>query len=281
MNDRIHERAMLDTDLRRAIMAGEIRPHYQPLVSIDDGQIVGFEILSRWHHPQHGIIMPMVFIPAADERGLLSELTYRVLRQACMDARNWPEHVRLSLNLSPSQLKDPKLAARILAILAQTGISPSRIEIEVTENALITDVETTRAVLASLQSLGMSIALDDFGTGYSSLYQLRDLKFDKIKIDKSFVHELDHGQDNAAIVRAMIGLSKSLGLATTAEGIEDASQWESLSSWGCDFGQGYLFGKPMTAEQAAALIAAPRSQQLRDAIEGRHHAFAQPKLAHG
>ena len=280
MSDRVHERAMLDADLRRAIMAGEIRPHYQPLVSIDDGELVGFEILSRWHHPEHGVIMPMVFIPAADERGLLGELTYRVLRQACIDSRNWPDHLRLSLNLSPGQIKDPKLASRILAILVQTGVAPSRLEIEITENALITDVETTRTVLASLQSLGMSIALDDFGTGYSSLYQLRDLKFDKIKIDKSFVHELDHGQDNAAIVQAMIGLSKSLGLATTAEGIEDASQWDSLSSWGCDYGQGYLFGKAMTAEQADALVSAPLSSQKLAPRGARRLLAATPRLAH-
>ena len=196
MHDQVQDRALLDADLRRAISEGEIRPHYQPLVSLDGGDLVGFEILARWHHPERGIIMPDVFIPAADERGLLSELTYRLLRRACLDARRWPAHLRLSLNLAPSQLRDPALGPRILAILTETGMSPARVEIEVTENALIGDLEASKAVLTSLQNLGMTIALDDFGTGYSSLYHLQELKFDKIKIDKSFVRALEAGEEN-------------------------------------------------------------------------------------
>ena len=270
MHQQVQDRALLDADLRRAITAGEIQPHYQPLVSIDDGAVIGFEILSRWHHPKRGIIMPDMFIPAADERGLLTEMTYNVLRQVCLDAKSWPRHLKLSLNLSPSQLVDPLLAPRILAILTQGCIAPKRLEIEVTENALITDLEATKAVLAAFQGMGMTIALDDFGTGYSSLYHLRDLKFDKIKIDKSFIHALDAGGESLKIVAAMIGLGKSLDMTTTAEGIEDAEQWSRLSKLGCDIGQGYLFGKAMTADQASILLDHPGenvSNALAEAAE--------------
>lgn len=265
MHQQVQDRALLDGDLRRAITAGEIHPHYQPLVSIDDGAVIGFEILARWHHPKRGIIMPDMFIPIADERGLLTEMTFNVLRRVCIDAKSWPPHLKLSLNLSPTQLSDPLLAPRILAILTQGGISPKRIEIEVTENAQITDLEATKAVLGSLQNLGMTIALDDFGTGYSSLYHLRDLKFDKIKIDKSFIHALDTGGEGLKIVGAMIGLGKSLGMTTTAEGIEDSDQWSRLSRLGCDIGQGYLFGKAMTADQVRVILGHP-GENVPDAV---------------
>jgi diguanylate cyclase (GGDEF)-like protein len=255
MENQVQERALLHADLRRAIAANEIRPHYQPLVTIEGGELVGFEILARWYHPVRGMIMPDAFIAVAEELGVLTDLTYRVMRQACADARHWPGHLGLSLNLAPSQLRDPTLVARLLDILSENGIAPGRIEIEVTENALITDLEATREVLSALQKHGMSIALDDFGTGYASLNHLRDLRFDKIKIDRSFVSALDAGGKNAEIVRAMISLGKSLGLTTTAEGIEDAGQWSSLADWGCDLGQGFLFGKGMTAEQALVMIA--------------------------
>ncbi|TXC69654.1 EAL domain-containing protein [Sphingomonas ginsenosidivorax] len=257
MQDRAQHRAFIDTELRRAIADGEIRPYYQPLVGIECGEVVGFEILARWHHPTRGIIMPDQFIAAADERGLLTDMTYQIFRRACEDARPWPSNLTLSLNLAPSQLSDPLLAARLKAILDQTGISPSRIEIEVTENALITDLDATKTLLLALRDLGMTISLDDFGTGYASLYQLRDLKFDKIKIDRSFVERIERmkqeGEGNI-LVRAMISLGKSLGLSTTAEGIQDPEQLASLADWGCDFGQGYLFGKAMTAAQAGQFV---------------------------
>jgi EAL domain-containing protein (putative c-di-GMP-specific phosphodiesterase class I) len=267
MRDQVEKRALLDVDLRRAISADEIRPYYQPLVSIDGGDVVGFEILARWDHPLRGTILPDDFIYAADERGLLTDMTYRILRRACEDARHWPSHLTLSLNLAPSQLSDPLMATRLLAILTQTGMAPERIEIEVTENALITDLATTKTLLSTLQQMGLTISLDDFGTGYASLYQLRDLKFDKIKIDRSFVERLAHSGEGNVIVQAMIGLGKGLGLKITAEGIEGADQLDQLSAWGCDFGQGYLFGKAMTAAQAGQLVGAktvePTGKRLR------------------
>ncbi|MDB5438804.1 MAG: hypothetical protein JWM33_1231, partial [Caulobacteraceae bacterium] len=236
MDEAVAARALMDTDLRRAIAAGEIHPHYQPLVSIADGGLVGFELLSRWHHPEKGLIGPDLFIPAAEERGLIGDLTYSVLRQGCLDAAAWPPHLRLSLNLSPSQVRDPSLPPRLLAILTETGFAPGRLEVEITENALISDMEMTRAVLGALRNMGVSISLDDFGTGYSSLYHLRELRFDKIKVDRSFVEAIGNGEDSWQIVKAMINLSKSLGMTTTAEGIEDAGQWDLLSDWGCDYG---------------------------------------------
>ena len=243
-----------DGELQRAIADGEIQPFYQPLVSINGANLVGFEVLVRWIHPERGTIMPYDFIPAADARGLLPQLTYSILRQACRDALTWPEHIRLSINLAPSQLRDPLLARRLAAILKEYAMPAHRIEIEITENALIGDIETTRKVLTALQKLGMTIALDDFGTGYASLYHLRELNLDKMKVDKSFVQAIERGDENAKIVRAMIALGKSLGLMVTAEGIEDQDQWSRLAAWGCDYGQGYLFGCPMDKANVDILL---------------------------
>jgi diguanylate cyclase (GGDEF)-like protein len=271
MHDLAEQRAFIDADLRRAIADGEIRPYYQPLVGIEHGEVVGFEILARWHHPTRGIIMPDKFIAAADERGLLTDMTYQIFRRACEDARPWPSNLSLSLNLAPSQLSDPLLALRLKAILDQTGIAPERIEIEVTENALITDLDATKTLLLALRDLGMTISLDDFGTGYASLYQLRDLKFDKIKIDRSFVERIERleqeGEGNI-LVRAMISLGKSLGLSTTAEGIQDPEQLAHLADWGCDFGQGYLFGKAMTAVQATQFVVSNAATLPRHSASG-------------
>ena len=263
MQAEVERRARFDAELQHAIEHGEIMPYYQPLVSIDDSALVGIELLARWIHTTRGVIMPDEFIPAADERGLLPSLTYSILRQACVDAASWPDHLRLSINLAPSQLRDPLLAVRLLGILREARIRPDRIEVEVTENTLIGDLEATKNVLTSLQNLGMTIALDDFGTGYSSLYHLRELHFDKIKVDRSFVQALDEGDEKGKIVRAMIGLGKSLGLTTTAEGIEDAEQWSRLAEWGCDYGQGYFFGRPMTGAAADELLDTLRCDSAR------------------
>ncbi|MFA6124390.1 putative bifunctional diguanylate cyclase/phosphodiesterase [Sphingomonas sp.] len=256
IEDNVQARAVLHADVRRAVSAGEIVPYYQPLVAIDGGGLVGFEVLARWIHPERGLIMPDAFISAADEIGVLTDLTYRLLERVCREVREWPSTLTLSINLAPSQLRDPLIASNLVAILDNYGIAPQRIEVEVTENALITDFEGTKQVLSRLQKRGIRVALDDFGTGYASLNHLREFKFDKIKIDRSFLSGLDDGSKNEGIVRAMITLGKSLDLSITAEGIEDVSQWAHLSEWGCDFGQGYLFGKGMPAGKAKAMIAA-------------------------
>lgn len=252
--DTAQARATLHADIRRGVCANEFLPFYQPLVAISDGALVGFEVLARWMHPDCGLVLPDTFIPVADEIGQLTALTYRLLERVCADVQDWPSSLMLSFNLAPSQLRDPLIAPTLIEILDRHGIAPERIEIEITENALITDLAATRAVMAQLQARGIRIALDDFGTGYASLNHLRDYKFDKIKIDRSFLRGLDQGSKNEGIVRAMITLGKSLDLAITAEGVEDMGQWAHLSDWGCDFGQGFLFGPGVPRLSAEAFI---------------------------
>ncbi|MBM0206181.1 EAL domain-containing protein [Micromonospora sp. STR1s_5] len=269
MDDELKARAALEAELREAIVNGEIRPHYQPLVSLENQELLGFEILSRWYHPTRGVLSPDSFIDIAEDTGLITELSYRVLREACLDAKSWPAHLRLALNISPYQLKDRTLPERLLAILTETGFAPGRFEIEITETALAADLTTARIALTSLQNCGVKIALDDFGTGYSSLYHLRELRFDKIKIDKSFVQALNKDRDSTKIVDAIISLGKSLGLLTTAEGIENADNRDWLKEQGCTFGQGYLFGRAMSATAITELVAdntqrAPRPMEVLD-----------------
>jgi diguanylate cyclase (GGDEF)-like protein len=254
MDDELKARAALEAELRDAISKGEIRPHYQPLVSLENQELLGFEILSRWYHPTRGVLPPDSFIDIAEDSGLITDLCYGVLREACLDAKSWPAHLRLALNISPYQLRDRALPQRLLAILAETGFAPGRFEVEITETALATDLDIARIALTSLQNSGVKIALDDFGTGYSSLYHLRELRFDKIKIDKSFVQALNQDQDSTKIVDAIINLGKSLGLLTTAEGIENTDNRDWLKEQGCTFGQGYLFGAPMSAAATGTLI---------------------------
>jgi diguanylate cyclase (GGDEF)-like protein len=255
MDEELKARAALEAELRAAIANGEIKPHYQPLVSLEDQGLLGFEVLARWYHPTRGVLSPDAFIDIAEDTGLITELSYRLMREACLDARSWPAHLRLALNISPGQLKDRALPERLLAILTETGFAPGRFEIEITETALAADLDTARATLTSLQNCGVKIALDDFGTGYSSLYHLRELRFDKIKIDRSFVQALNKDGESTKIVDAIINLGKSLGLLTTAEGIENTANRDWLKEQGCTFGQGYLFGKPMAARTINALVA--------------------------
>jgi EAL domain-containing protein (putative c-di-GMP-specific phosphodiesterase class I) len=185
---------------------------------------------------------------------MIGELSERLLRQACADARSWPQHLQMAVNISPVQLRDPRLPAMLLAILTECGFAPGRLEVEITEAALINDLDAARAALESLQNLGVRVALDDFGTGYSSLQHLRDLRFNKIKIDKSYVTNLEQGSERAKLVDAIIQIGASLSLQTTAEGIEDGANLDWLSGQGCDFGQGFLFGRPMSKEDADSFI---------------------------
>ena len=253
MDEELKARVSLEVALRTAVQKNEIRPHYQPLVSLPDHRLLGFEVLARWYHPERGIVVPDVFIPIAEDTGIITELCYELLKQACTDAKAWPKHLGLSINISPTQFKDRLLAGRILSILRDTGFDAKRLEVEITESALTKDIDVARATLGVLQRAGVSIALDDFGTGYSSLYHLRELKFDKIKIDRSFVQSLDN-EESAKIISAILGLGQSLGIMTTAEGIENLTNSEWLSERGCTFGQGYLFGAPVPATVALKLI---------------------------
>nr|WP_246429591.1 EAL domain-containing protein [Prosthecomicrobium pneumaticum] len=250
MDEELRDRAALEADLRKAIGEERLEPHYQPLVDMRDGHVYGFEVLARWNHPTRGWIRPDVFIPLAEQIGLISDLTWSLLRRACRDSRQWSDDIRLALNISPVQLKDPLLPNQILGILAEEGFAPTRLEIEVTETALVSDLKTAKAILSSLRSNGVRIALDDFGTGYSSLYHLRELKFDKVKIDRSFVQSMQTSSDSRKIVDAIVSLAKTLGLPTVAEGIEDKAVLDHLASIGCDFGQGFYLGRAMPAEAA-------------------------------
>ena len=255
MNARLQARRNLELDLRDALLRGEFELYYQPTLSVETRQVTGFEALIRWHHPERGLVLPGDFVPLCEEIGLINPIGDWVLRQACAEATGWPEHFRVAVNLSATQLKNNKgLVQSVASALAMSGLRPSRLELEITESVLLQENEATLATLHRMRALGVRIAMDDFGTGYSSLSYLRSFPFHKIKIDRSFVRELGTRADCAAIVRALAGLATSLGMTTTAEGVETEEQFEHLKDQGCDEVQGYLFGRPHPATELAALV---------------------------
>jgi diguanylate cyclase (GGDEF)-like protein len=255
MDDEMRARESLERDVAKAIADGSIRPHYQPLVDISRGRIRGFEALARWNHPVRGPVTPDQFIPIIEHLGLTAELSSSILRQACRDARHWPEEICVAVNVSPFELKDEALPARFALILHEEEMAAHRLEVEITESALVSDLTAAKAILAALQEQGITISLDDFGTGYSSLYHLRELKFDKVKIDRSFVQAMCANAESEKIIDAILGLTGSLQLPVVAEGIEDAATLRMLTAKGCELGQGYYFGKAMPAAEASALLA--------------------------
>lgn len=254
MDQELRLRTRFEADLRDAIAEGAVQPYFQPIVNIRDDRIWGFEILARWHHPDRGWVPPDRFIPVADRLGLLPRLTCALLQRACCDAASWPETIHLALNIAPSQFKDRLLPRDLLKILNEEGFSPSRFEVEMTESALIDDVVTAKAIIAELRQGGIKVSLDDFGTGYSSLNHLREFRFDRVKIDRSFITSLNDNVESAKIVETIINLAKGLGLTAVAEGVEDPSVLQHLIDRGCEFGQGYFFGKAMAAEDASKLL---------------------------
>jgi diguanylate cyclase (GGDEF)-like protein/PAS domain S-box-containing protein len=254
MDARMQTRRALETDLRKAIACGEFELHYQPLVRLETEQICGFEALIRWHHPTRGFVPPLQFIPLAEETRLIVPIGEWVLRQACAEAAGWPEGIRVAVNVSPAQFRRPGLSEIVVSALANSGLEPARLEVEITESVLLLNSELTLATLHRLRELGVRISMDDFGTGYSSLSYLRSFPFDKIKIDGSFVRDLASNADSMAIVRAVAGLGSSLRMVTTAEGIETRVELEQLKREGCTEGQGYLFGKPLPAESVRDLL---------------------------
>ncbi len=261
MDARMQARRALELDLRKAIVNGEFELYYQPIIDVKTGQITSCEALVRWHHPERGIVQPLEFIPVAEETGLIVPLGEWVLRQACGEAANWPEHIAVAVNVSPAQFKSRNLVPAVVNALATSGLSPDRLELEITELVLLEENEATTAILRQFHDLGIRVAMDDFGTGYSSLGYLRSFPFDRIKIDQSFIRDLPGREDSVAIVRAVVGLSSSLGITTTAEGVETKEQLASLTSEGCNEFQGFLFSEPCTAADVARIIAkqAPRS----------------------
>ena len=261
MDARMQVRRALELDLRKAIVNGEFELYYQPIIDVKTGQITSCEALVRWHHPERGMVQPLEFIPVAEETGLIVSLGEWVLRQACGEAANWPEHITVAVNVSPAQFKSRNLVPTVVNALATSGLSPDRLELEITELVLLEENEATTAILRQFHDLGIRVAMDDFGTGYSSLGYLRSFPFDKIKIDQSFIRDLPGKEDSVAIVRAVVGMSSSLGITTTAEGVETKEQLASLTSEGCDEFQGFLFSEPRSAADVARIIAtqAPRT----------------------
>jgi predicted signal transduction protein with EAL and GGDEF domain len=255
MDAHLESRGEIERALRLELPMNTITPHYQPLVSLENSRIIGFEALARWNSPELGPIAPDVFISIAEECGLIQELGDQLLRRACRDAATWPGDLVLAFNISPRQLQDPALTLRILSVLQETGLPPRRLEIEITESAFVGDITLARKIIEELRNVGVRIALDDFGTGYATLSQLISLRFDKIKIDRSFISRLGKDPESDVIVKAVLGLARGLGLTSLAEGIEDTAQHGGLVAAGCMQGQGYLFGKAVPAEEAAKLVA--------------------------
>ncbi|MCJ9700169.1 EAL domain-containing protein [Bradyrhizobium sp. SHOUNA76] len=258
MDARAQARRLLEMDMRAALQRDEFQVYYQPIRDVAGDCVVAFEALLRWDHPQRGLISPISFIPLAEETGLIVQLGEFVLRAACTDAATWPDDVHVAVNLSPVQFRNPNLITSVVAALAASGVPARRLELEITESVLLQNSEATLTTLHELRSLGVRISLDDFGTGYSSLSYLRSFPFDKIKIDRSFVSELATREDSMAIIHAVTGLGRSLGIVTTAEGVENDAQLELLRREGCNQAQGYLFSRPRPASDVADMLDRPR-----------------------
>ena len=248
-------RSEIAAGIRRGIPLGEFVPYYEKQIDLESGAIAGFEMLARWNSPKLGMVNPEIFIPVAEDIGLIGELSESLIRQALSDARKWDPSLTLSVNISPVQLRDPWFAQKLLKILVEANFPPSRLEIEVTESCLHENVGLVRSLITSLKNQGITVSLDDFGTGYSSLSQLRSLPFDRIKIDRSFVMSLLDDKDSATIIQSIISLGQGLGLPITAEGIESEAVLEQLRGLGKFKGQGYLYGFPEPADRTAAELA--------------------------
>jgi len=253
MDRQIRDKRLLQRDLVAAMEKREFQVYFQPQATAD-GRIIAFEALVRWRHPERGLVSPAVFIPLAEETGLISAIDEWVLRDVCREAASWPNPLSVAVNLSPVDFRRCDVPAMILSALAETGLSPSRLEIEITEGVLIEDVSRAVAMLRRIKNLGVRVALDDFGTGYSSLSYLQAFPFDKIKIDQTFVAKLESNAQSAAIIRTIIGLGRSLGLPVIAEGVETEQQLGFLAAEGCAEVQGYLIGRPLPIAHYADVV---------------------------
>jgi diguanylate cyclase (GGDEF)-like protein len=276
---RVARPVWFDAGMERALLAqGEIEqgirfglehdqfvPYFEPQVDLTTGEIIGFEVLARWSHPLSGIIGPDVFIPVAEEIGVIGRLSEKVIGEALREASGWDPSIKISVNISPTQLADGWLAQRIVRILAETGFPAERLVVEITESSLFADIELARTIVTSLKNQGVRLALDDFGTGFSSLSHLRSLPFDIIKIDRSFVSNVNAKRENSAIIRAVTTLAGALSVPVCVEGIENEATYEAVVALGCLMGQGWYFGKPM------------RGDQVRDLLAGRTRTTDQPE----
>jgi EAL domain-containing protein (putative c-di-GMP-specific phosphodiesterase class I) len=267
-NGRVARPVWFDAGMERALIAhgeieqgirfglehGQFVPYFEPQVDLHTGEIVGFEMLARWNHPLSGIIGPDVFIPVAEEIGLIGRLSEDVIGAALLEAASWDAKIKISVNISATQLADSWLAQRIVRILSETAFPADRLVVEITESSLFADMDLARTIVTSLKNQGVRLALDDFGTGFSSLAHIRSLPFDIIKIDRSFVANLHEKRESAAIIRAVTTLAAALSVPVCVEGIENEESFKTVVRLGCAIGQGWYFGKPMTAEQARELL---------------------------
>ncbi|UAB76849.1 EAL domain-containing protein [Erythrobacter sp. SCSIO 43205] len=260
MESELRFRNELEVGIRAGLQAGEFEPFYEQQVDLESGELVGFEMLARWNSAHMGMVSPEVFIPVAEEIGVISQLSDQLIERALVDAQDWDDALTLSINVSPVQLRDPWFAQKLLKLLVKHNFPAQRLEVEVTESCLHDNVDMVRGIITSLRNQGVKVSLDDFGTGYSSLEQLRTLPFDRLKIDRSFVRELSSPEAKSTIVDAIVSLARGLDLPMTAEGIEDEAILAQLKAMGKLKGQGYLYGRPESAEQVRKRLA--KSGQL-------------------
>ena len=264
MDEVAQSRRQIELDLRRALTAGEFVLYFQPIVNLETMAVSCFEALLRWKHPTRGAVSPLEFIPVSEETGLIVQIGEWVIREACKQAALWPDDIRVAVNLSPTQFSRGNIVSTIVSALSRTCLRPSRLEVEITESTLLERTERNMATLAQLRDLGVRVSMDDFGTGYSSLSYLRSFKFDKIKIDKSFVSDLENDQESRAIVSAIASLSSSFGVNTTAEGVETEEQLKFITSEGCTEVQGSLFSMPVPAADVPQLLRRLESMRVDD-----------------
>jgi predicted signal transduction protein with EAL and GGDEF domain len=260
MSTRLQERRALELDLRSAVERDELFLHYQPQKTMS-GEVLGFEALVRWQCQERGMVSPGVFIPIAEESNLIVEIGEQVLREACREAALWPLPLKIGVNISPIQFRQGDLPGLVHSVLLETGLAPARLELEITEGVLIDDFSRAISILARLKSLGVRIAMDDFGTGYSSLSYLHSFSFDKIKIDRAFIGDLESSRHSMAIVRAVIDLGHNLDVPVLAEGVETDAQYAALVREGCDEVQGYLTGRPLPIADYAKLVGRRETDQ--------------------
>jgi diguanylate cyclase (GGDEF)-like protein len=262
MDARAKAQRNAEAALRNAVCAQQFELHYQPLISLPAGRLTGFEALIRWRNPEAGLVPPGDFLPLAEKLGLMGRIGDWVIREACRTAARWPDALSVAINIAPAQFKDGRLLDTLRAALKESGLAPNRLELEVTETVLLPASGDAPTQLAAIRALGCHIAMDDFGTGYSSLTQLRSFPFDRLKVDRSFIRDLPESAQSLAILRSVVGLGRSLGIAVTAEGVETPDQMRLLILEGCNSAQGYLIGKPKEAASYAALIANPPAEGL-------------------
>ena len=268
MNTRMKTRRELEMDLRKALVSKEFELHYQPLVNLESNDVNAFEALLRWNHPKRGLVSPADFIPVAEETGLIVPLGEWVLKSACYEAVDWPDDIKVAVNLSPAQLNNRNLLNVVIGALAETGLPARKLQLEITETVLLHNTFGTLQTLHELRKLGVQIALDDFGTGYSSLSYLRSFPFDKIKIDRSFIQDLANGSEPVAIVQAVANLAKCLNMTSTAEGVETQQQMDILQSMGCTEMQGYLFSRARPAKEIRQFFKQASDDQTPESLTG-------------